>query len=572
MTQAAAYRSGKTYRAENFPVASRLLGSDYRRPVMAFYEFVRSADDVADHPDLPPSRKFALLDELEATLIGKSNSQPEAIALREVLAERGLGCHHAREMLTAFRRDVTRRRYRNWDGLVEYCRYSAMPVGRFVLDLCGESRSTWPASDALCTALQVINHLQDCGDDYRKLGRVYLPVDMLSAHGTRIEALSLTTAGEGLRRCLGDVCDRVAELLAVSDGLAGQVSSSRLALEIAVIQRLAVRLVYLLRNGDPLSERVQLSTVGSAGFAMLGLVRGGTRRFAGIPLSLRSGAGSAETAPGPTEQIGAAEVASGSSFYAAMRILPARRREAIFEIYAFCRAVDDIADGGGDKDRCVEQLDEWRCRVDSLYGGRPMDGCAGLARATAEFGLQREDFLAVIDGMEMDVIWDMRAPPAATLDLYCDRVASAVGRLCVRIFGMNEDEGKRLAHHLGRALQLTNILRDLDEDAEMGRLYLPREPLAEAGINVRDPDAVLAHPALDSVCRRIAGSAFVHFVEADAVMAAAPRSTVRAPRIMANAYRAILDGLVQRGWRSPRERIRLNRAQLARIALRSLVL
>jgi phytoene synthase len=142
----------------------------------------------------------------------------------------------------------------------------------------------------------------------------------------------------------------------------------------------------------------------------------------------------------------------------------------------------------------------------------------------------------------------------------------------VRVFGINEDEGRRLAHHLGRALQLTNILRDLDEDAEMGRLYLPREPLAEAGINVRDPDAVLAHPALDSVCRRIAGSAFVHFVEADAVMAAAPRSTVRAPRIMANAYRAILDGLVQRGWRSPRERIRLNRAQLARIALRSLVL
>jgi phytoene synthase len=255
-----------------------------------------------------------------------------------------------------------------------------------------------------------------------------------------------------------------------------------------------------------------------------------------------------------------------------MRILPALLREAIFEIYAFCRAVDDIADGGGQRHECVEQLDDWRRRVDSLYGACPAEGCGGLARAAAEFGLRREDFLSVIDGMEMDVTCDMRAPTIKTLDLYCDRVASAVGRLCVRVFGMDDAEGERLAHHLGRALQLTNILRDLDEDAGMGRLYLPREALVEAGIRAKDPRVVLAHPALDSACRRVAGAAFVHFVEADAVMAAAPRSTVRAPRIMANAYRAILDGLVQRGWSAPRERIGLKRAQLARIALRSLVL
>ena len=264
--------------------------------------------------------------------------------------------------------------------------------------------------------------------------------------------------------------------------------------------------------------------------------------------------------------------ASGSSFYSAMRVLPRRRRDAIFEIYGFCRAVDDIADGVGERGARRAALEAWRRRVASLYGTRPEPGCRRLAAAVAEFALRREDFMAVIDGMQMDVECAICAPDAATLDLYCERVASAVGRLCVRVFGMEEREGADLAHHLGRALQLTNILRDVDEDASIGRLYLPRELLSEAGIDARDPAAVLAHPGFDAACRKVAAQALAHYDLADAIMDGAPRATVRAPRIMGHAYRAVLRALLERGWRAPREPVRLSRTRLAGIAVRSLVL
>ena len=187
----------------------------------------------------------------------------------------------------------------------------------------------------------------------------------------------------------------------------------------------------------------------------------------------------------------AAERASRSSFYKGMRILPRAQREAMFEIYSFCRAVDDIADDLGPRDGRRAQLAQWRSDIDAVYRGAPPPELGGLAEAVRTFGLQREDFIAIIDGMEMDVVADIRAPDRPTLDLYCDRVACAVGRLSVRVFGMAHDDGIALAHHLGRALQLTNILRDLDEDASLGRLYLPRDALQAAGIAASEPrDAV----------------------------------------------------------------------------------
>ena len=194
--------------------------------------------------------------------------------------------------------------------------------------------------------------------------------------------------------------------------------------------------------------------------------------------------------PSPTAQDTAAQRASGSSFYTAMRILPRAQREAMFEIYSFCRKVDDIADDGGPRDERLDQLQLWRSDIDALYTGSAVSRATSLAAPVKTFGLQREDFLAVIDGMEMDVVADIRAPDWAKLDPYCDRVASAVGRLSVRVFGMEEKAGIALAHHLGRALQLTNILRDIDEDAAIGRLYLPREALQAAGITSTDPAAV----------------------------------------------------------------------------------
>lgn len=251
--------------------------------------------------------------------------------------------------------------------------------------------------------------------------------------------------------------------------------------------------------------------------------------------------------------------ASGSSFYAAMRILPPAQRDAMFQIYSFCRHVDDVADADGPRDVRLAQMAQWRSDIDALYQGRPPDTVRAYAGAVKQFGLKREDFLAVIDGMEMDIPADIRAPDLATLDLYCDRVASAVGRLSVKVFGVPSPDGEDLAHHLGRALQLTNILRDIDEDAALGRLYLPREALFHAGITSNDPAKVVADRALPKVCLPLAERAKMHFAKADEVMARSRRRAVRAPRIMGKYYRTILDLLLKRGFAAPRDPVRVSK-------------
>jgi len=257
--------------------------------------------------------------------------------------------------------------------------------------------------------------------------------------------------------------------------------------------------------------------------------------------------------------------ASGSSFYAAMRILPREQREAMFQIYSFCRKVDDIADSDGPRGERLAALQQWRNDIDALYQGHPPPRLRDYVASVKKFELQRADFLAIVDGMEMDVPQDIRAPDLATLDLYCDRVASAVGRLSVRVFGLPTDDGILLAHHLGRALQLTNILRDIDEDAAIGRLYLPREGLQEAGIAGTDPLKVAADAHLPKVCSPLVVRARTHFENADEVMARHPRRVVRAPRIMSKYYRAILELLVARGFSAPRAEVRINK--LARLAI-----
>ena len=257
--------------------------------------------------------------------------------------------------------------------------------------------------------------------------------------------------------------------------------------------------------------------------------------------------------------------ASGSSFYAAMRILPRKQREAMFQIYSFCRQVDDIADSDGPRPERLAALQHWRDDIDALYQGRPPARLADYVASVRIFGLKREDFLAIVDGMEMDVPQDIRAPDLATLDLYCDRVASAVGRLSVRVFGLPENDGILLAHHLGRALQLTNILRDIDEDAALGRLYLPREGLLHAGITGDDPIMVTADRALPKVCVSLVERAKMHFEKSDEIMKRNSRRVVRAPRIMSKYYRAILELLVIRGFAAPRDPVRVNK--MAKIAI-----
>jgi len=259
MTSASDLRSGKTHRDENFPVASWIIHPRHRALILAFYNFVRTADDIADHAELPAEDKLRYLDLLEAELLGRGDTQGEAVRLRTALAERGLPPRHALDLLTAFRMDVTKLRYENWDEVIHYCRYSAMPVGRFVLDVHGESTSTWPASDALCAGLQVNNHLQDCGKDFRNLNRVYLPRDALAASGAAVDELGAAKSSPQMLQCLHSLAARTEGLLNDSKSLSGEVKDFRLGLEVSVIQAFADKIVAMLKVRDPLSERVHLS-------------------------------------------------------------------------------------------------------------------------------------------------------------------------------------------------------------------------------------------------------------------------------------------------------------------------
>jgi squalene synthase HpnC len=256
MDAAADLGSGKGHRDENFPVASFLLKREHRAPIMSFYRFARAADDIADHPTAPAEDKLRHLAAMRRGLAGDPTGRPEALALRTVMIERGLDGAHANELLDAFERDAVVGRYESWDELIAYCRLSAMPVGRFVLDVHGEDRACWPASDALCAALQIINHLQDCGTDYRTINRVYLPAKMLAAAGARIEDLAGASATPALRATIIAMADRTQALLRDSARFAGQIADRRLAAEVAIIQRLAESLTDRLLTRDPLAERV----------------------------------------------------------------------------------------------------------------------------------------------------------------------------------------------------------------------------------------------------------------------------------------------------------------------------
>ncbi len=280
MRTAADVKSGKGHRDENFPVASGLIAPRHRGTILAFYRFVRAADDVADNATLPESEKLALLDQLEQGLLGQHDIEPDATALRRALAEHSLSPRHAQDLVTAFRLDVTKRRYRDWDDLIGYCSYSAMPVGRFVLDVHGESRDTWPANDALCAALQVINHLQDCAADFRNINRVYVPLDALAREGLTVDALGEEKASPALLRTLRALAERTAALLRDAEPLRVQVRDWQLGLEIAAIQRLACTLTAMLLRRDPLSERVHLTKAGFLGVAALGACEGLLRRLA----------------------------------------------------------------------------------------------------------------------------------------------------------------------------------------------------------------------------------------------------------------------------------------------------
>ena len=265
--------SGKGAADENFPVGSFLVARRLRPHIARFYAFARAIDDIADNPALEPLDKIARLDAMDRALIGAGADNPACVKAHRIcdsLLETGVTVRHCRDLIVAFRQDATKWRYQDWSELRHYCRYSASPVGRYLLDLHGESREAYPANDALCDALQVINHLQDCQDDYRSLNRVYLPGDWMVAESVGVEDLDATAASPGMRRVFDRTLDRVDALLVEAATLPGRLRSRRLAMETAVILEVALRLAGMLRRRDPVAGRVALNAMQ---FALCG-VRG----------------------------------------------------------------------------------------------------------------------------------------------------------------------------------------------------------------------------------------------------------------------------------------------------------
>ena len=576
--------SGKGAKDENFPVGSWLLPAALRPHVAAFYAFVRAADDIADNPDLTPADKLGRLGRLEAALTGPAGLAaplPKAQALRASLAVTGVSPRHALDLLAAFKRDATKLRYHDFPDLLSYCALSASPVGRYLLDLHGEPSELYRFADPLCDALQLLNHLQDCQDDYRALDRVYLPLDSFAAAGIGVETLDGEATSPALRQVFDRVLDGVDELLSTADALPRSLHSRRLGAESAVILELARRLAEELRRRDPLAERVEL---GRARFLLSGVQGVGrmawARQMSGIArrrdrTAMSRGSGARRRAPAQPE-IRAAEVhvrdvvlGSGTSFYWGMRLLPDAKRKAMYAIYAFCREVDDVADGNAPVAAKLEALAGWRREIDALFAGTPSRPTAfALLDPIARFDLPAAEFHAMIDGMEMDAAGTMRAPPLRDLMRYCRCVAGAVGLLSIRVFGADGEHARCGAIALGEALQLTNILRDLSEDAARGRLYLPRELLQQHRVAYADPAGALHDPNLANVCNALALQARARFANAERHFKRADRRQLRPALIMMHVYRRTLDRLIARGWRRLDDPVRLAKPERLWLALR----
>ncbi|HEX6113052.1 MAG TPA: presqualene diphosphate synthase HpnD [Geminicoccaceae bacterium] len=579
--------SGKGAKDENFPVGSWLLPAAVRPHVTAFYDFVRAADDIADNRDLKPADKLARLGRLEQALTGPAGLAahlPKAEALRASLAATGVSPRHALDLLAAFKRDATKLRYHDFPDLLGYCALSASPVGRHLLDLHGEASELYRLADPLCDALQLLNHLQDCQNDYRALDRVYLPLDSFAAAGIGVEALGAGATSPALRQVFDRVLDGVDELLSAAGELPRALRSRRLAAESAVILEVARGLAAELRRRDPLAERVEL---GRARFLLFG-VQGLGRMFwlrctsgsarARERTAMRRGSGDriASRLMPARPELGTAEahvrnvvLGSGTSFYWGMRLLPDAKRKAMYAIYAFCREVDDVADGTAPVAAKLEALAGWRREIDALFAGTPSRPTAlALLDPIARFDLPAAEFHAMIDGMEMDAAGTMRAPPLRDLMRYCRCVAGAVGLLSIRVFEADGEHARRGALALAEALQLTNILRDLCEDAARGRLYLPRELLQQHRIAHTDPASALRDPGLPEVCDALAQRAKACFADAERHFKRGDRRQLRPALIMMHVYRRTLDRLIARGWRQLDDPVRLARPERLWLALR----
>jgi phytoene synthase len=522
--------------------------------VLAFYRFVRKADDIADSPHAAPCEKIAALDALETALRAGDTRVPEAARLHAVQSRLGAGLAEACDLLRAFRQDAHQDRYADWDELLDYCALSAAPVGRFLLTLHGETDRARGPADALCAALQILNHLQDGRDDREGLGRVYCPVAWMAQAGGE-EAFFTPANGARRRAVLDAMLDRIDALIACAEGLPERLDDRRLRAQSLATLALARALSRRLRAADPVTGRVAVSR-GDVLRAFLGGLRG-LRPVHGRDRAVTQ----------------AAVRRSGSSFRLGMKSLPEERRRGIHAIYAFCRAADDIADGAAPPCEKRRFLDLWRREIDAVAsngrpGGPQTPIGRELARAAARFSLPLAECHALLDGMETDSGASVRLADDAALALYGRRVAGSVGVLSIHLFG--QPRATDFALGLGRTLQLVNILRDVDEDAGLDRVYVPLARLAGLGLRDAPAPILAADPRFARVCRDLAGEARAGFAAADASLKDLDRTSLKPAILMMESYRRLLDRLEERGWGARSGRLRLttgDRLQLLTLAV-----
>ncbi|WP_457089303.1 squalene/phytoene synthase family protein [Microvirga sp. P5_D2] len=540
----------KQPRDENFPVASLVLSRPHREAVLAYYGFVRMADDIADAAELGAAEKLMRLDALEQALVTGDPSVPQAARLHAADKQHKAGIAQAREMLRAFRQDAIKSRYNDWTDLTDYCRFSANPVGRFLLQIHSECASAQAPADALCTALQILNHLQDCRLDLEDLGRIYIPIQWTMRAGG--EKAFFDPANTNARRAVLDaMLDRTDNLIDRARALPLHLQNKRLRAQSIATIALAERLSRLLRHGDPVLHRVEVSKADAAKAFLCGFSGMLRKPFA------------------EDERVTVATVRrSGSSFRLGMQSLSRERRRAIHAVYAFCRVVDDIADGAAPAPEKLRFLREWRREIDRLHRAPETPIGRELARATSLFKLPLDECHALLDGMETDSAERVRLARDSDLSLYCRRVAGSVGTLSVHIFGAPKARGFALA--LGRTLQLVNILRDVDEDAARERVYVPLSRLGQFGLQDTPAAALVADPRFARICEGLAAEARAGLAEADDALMQLDRKALKPAILMMENYRRVLDRLEARGWGSRQGKLQLTTADRLHLITRAM--
>jgi phytoene synthase len=535
----------KGAKEENFPVGSWLLPKPLRRHVAAFYKFARTADDIADSPDLDRESKIAGLAAMDRALDTGGDERVDPI--RASIAETGIGLAECRALLVAFGRDARNQSCATWADLIDYCRYSAHPVGRYLLLIHDEDSATLTPGDALCAAFQILNHIQDCGDDWRNLQRVYMPRNWIeAAGGTELffDRGEINRRRPVLDRCL-DGADRLIE---IASSMPGLLRSKGLKAEVEIMLSLATALSERLRKGDPIERRIKLTRADFARATWPGL-----KSLVGIRIKH----------PDDAERVAIAVGRAGTSFAAGMRILPPARRRAMYALYGFCRVVDDIADAPAPIEEKRAELAAWKTELDRIYAGQG-DHALGreLADAVRRYELPRKEFDLILEGMLIDAAPVVRIPTLQALSAYARRVAGAVGVLSCRIFGVPGDAADDFAIFLGETLQLTNILRDVDEDAAIDRLYLPTE-LLEQSLIPTDGSAtsIVADLRFREVCDKIAADVADRYQALPSMIPAKNRRQLRPALIMQLGYEAIFKKLKARGWRNRGPRPRLSKRE-----------